>query len=818
MNKNNYMRKYCYCLLCIFSFFLTETNLTSQQIVEPQWILPVGRPLGFTDDRSQVYFETPYGIGFSNSIYELPEVFNSGKPFENPYNKYFVGMNGKYVLYNTYNTKAEIDSASELHVWDVGVKKKLYTLRFFGASYSMSRTDKYLNVMKHYTYDTAFIYDLPTGKLVKKISTTIERQSGFSPNDEYFYIIDSANILRVWKTNTWEYLSVFESMKIKHVDFSSDGSKIAVVEKDSTKAKIFETANMRQIKSLKYDDMYDEYLSLIKFNKDATRLVVVSNLPPTIMVWDVEKESLVSELPSFAGCYDAEYIVLGGKDYIASFTRSWAMNIYDVSSRKLVCTYDNLGPDAILRNCPEDELYIYNYYRHEIYKWTNKNKQLHIDTIFCLGSLGYNYWYESYWGGKGMTCEVDSNHLTLMYGSKKQKIDIEKRKIVSTSLEKRGSLRLKNGRYALFVNGLYYEVWDIIEEKKMYEMEIYGWKTPMALSSDGRKVACTTYISNYGYGVTIYDVSIKEVTIETDSRGIKLEYIKKLVFNQKGDKLLILQGSKIDLWDQNLKDSVIVLHNGYCINAIFSHNDRYVTVAEDKNVVVVDIEAKVLKFKLEHESGLKGFYGSPKKVVYNDSNTLVATYYYDNNIYIWNAFSGEKITTLLHTYPISNVTFSEKNRHIIASSTDGNVYMWDIDKSKLLTVLHAEMDTLTYAEYSRDESKIIAYSIKSQVGCVIWDIGKTMTDISQENIETDGYCSIIPNPSNNSVTVIVGNGRQNNSSYTVFSSLGEKVLYGALSEGNTPLTLDTSTLLGGIYFFTTEINGKKVQEKFVVVR
>jgi len=54
--------------------------------------------------------------------------------------------------------------------------------------------------------------------------------------------------------------------------------------------------------------------------------------------------------------------------------------------------------------------------------------------------------------------------------------------------------------------------------------------------------------------------------------------------------------------------------------------------------------------------------------------------------------------------------------------------------------------------------------------------------------------------------------------FFIYNQLGENVLSGAIPFGSETYTISVQNLPVGMYIFTTEINGKRVQEKFVVMR
>lgn len=102
----------------------------------------------------------------------------------------------------------------------------------------------------------------------------------------------------------------------------------------------------------------------------------------------------------------------------------------------------------------------------------------------------------------------------------------------------------------------------------------------------------------------------------------------------------------------------------------------------------------------------------------------------------------------------------------------------------------------------------------------IWKMKIEDIDISEisENAVKNIEIQVFPNPGSNIITLFINHETHNPISYLIHNGIGEEVLSGEYSERSYPFTLSINTLPEGIYFFSSTINGRRVQEKFVVMR
>lgn len=89
--------------------------------------------------------------------------------------------------------------------------------------------------------------------------------------------------------------------------------------------------------------------------------------------------------------------------------------------------------------------------------------------------------------------------------------------------------------------------------------------------------------------------------------------------------------------------------------------------------------------------------------------------------------------------------------------------------------------------------------------------------ISSVEEENSGDVSIYTNVTNKEL-VVQGKSLSEMKEYSVINQIGEISLSGMIPFGTESLIIPIHNLPAGMYIFTTEINGKKVQEKFVVMR
>lgn len=91
--------------------------------------------------------------------------------------------------------------------------------------------------------------------------------------------------------------------------------------------------------------------------------------------------------------------------------------------------------------------------------------------------------------------------------------------------------------------------------------------------------------------------------------------------------------------------------------------------------------------------------------------------------------------------------------------------------------------------------------------------------LSSVEPETQSLRSILlsPNPTSDEIAIRNLESVTIPLSYSVTNSVGEKVISGIIPFGSDRYTIPIRNLPIGMYIFTTEINGKRVQEKFVVI-
>ena len=83
----------------------------------------------------------------------------------------------------------------------------------------------------------------------------------------------------------------------------------------------------------------------------------------------------------------------------------------------------------------------------------------------------------------------------------------------------------------------------------------------------------------------------------------------------------------------------------------------------------------------------------------------------NNSIKLWDAATGEEITTLMgHTYPVDSVSFSSNGTSIASGSWDNSIKLWDTSTGKEITTLKGHAKTVRDVSFSPDGTRIASGS------------------------------------------------------------------------------------------------------------
>lgn len=198
-----------------------------------------------------------------------------------------------------------------------------------------------------------------------------------------------------------------------------------------------------------------------------------------------------------------------------------------------------------------------------------------------------------------------------------------------------------------------------------------------AISPDGRFIIALTGELGSGLGGAFGGLKPRLPSLGGFGRGRgKVEMPKQ----EYKIRLTDLESSR-RLWELKVEGEMISPPN-----FIFSPTGATLAMTSyDKNRPVVNLHDAASGHKLStlNLSGKK-----LSTMNFNRDGKLIATTYADgNSVTIWDAASGQQLSTLAHATPVGGVAFHPTQKLIVTQGRDGNLYVWDVEKGERLAIL-----------------------------------------------------------------------------------------------------------------------------------
>lgn len=256
------------------------------------------------------------------------------------------------------------------------------------------------------------------------------------------------------------------------------------------------------------------------------------------------------------------------------------------------------------------------------------------------------------------------------------------------------------------------------------------------------------------------------------------------------------------------------------------YNNRSVVFSNDeKRILVGHTTGEITVWDVLTKKKIMEIKADPRwlqSAVFTTQDSKIMTVGHDSTAKLWNAETG----VLLQTFSeqknlISLAQIDRTGRHIVLCDNGSSTpTVWDANSGKLIAKLVGHSDTVLYATFDNSGSKVVTTSADGTVK--LWDLEQATTPATtsvQDNSENNEENTVLlyPNPTDNEITITYPL-LYSASQYSIANQFGENVVSGFIPKGNNTYSISLETLPAGVYFFSTEISGKKVQEKFVVVK
>lgn len=495
----------------------------------------------------------------------------------------------------------------------------------------------------------------------------------YSPDGKKIVTTSDDGTAIIWDAETGNQLALLDkhTEEVENAVFSPDGKKIATASRDG-RAIIWNAESGKQ-EMILGKHMYG--VDCVTFSPDGRKIVTISNEVPIadifdrgkfqfdakVIIWDAETGKQVALLDKHKNTVNSITFSPDGRNLVTASDDGAAI-IWDAASGKQLALLQHSDVVNSAEYSPDGKKII----------TASKDNTAKI--------------WDAETGEKLAVLDKHTSYVTSAIFSPDGK------KIITTSVDETAI------------------IWDVEEEghsvllpRKDDLTVFYG-----APSDVDRRKTVT------GWGI-IYDVMTGKQLATLDKHT---DYIREAHFSPDGRTLVTTSDDETAIiWDAETGRQRVIL-NAYSIYDMEFSPDgkRIITTSRDGKVIIWDTESGRELAKLgKNTDGRFQVYFSP------DGNKLVTLYEDEEEIGIWDTWTGKEMFVLHPTDSIDTATFSPDSEKIVIIQKDGISKIWDIETGKQVAVLEEPTDSVDNVVFSPDSKKIV---ISSGDGTAkIWNAG-----------------------------------------------------------------------------------------------
>lgn len=241
----------------------------------------------------------------------------------------------------------------------------------------------------------------------------------------------------------------------------------------------------------------------------------------------------------------------------------------------------------------------------------------------------------------------------------------------------------------------------------------------------------------------------------------------------------------------------------------------------EKKFAFADAKCNIYKYDVNYNAvtqvfSLKGTwettYGIFLDIDSENKNLAVGV---DGVISLRNWDNGKEIWRDSFPVKVTSVKFSNSGREIAIGFNDGTIHVLSTVEGKRLFELREGAFSVFETKFLNDDKSLIAISDNKMIKR--WDFSQTYVDENPKNRQEQEHCRVT-NPTQDALTVFFDVALSETAEYNIFNSMGAKVDSGSFNSGSMSYSISIKELNSGVYVFCSEVNGKKIQERFVVMR
>jgi WD40 repeat protein/DNA-binding SARP family transcriptional activator len=537
---------------------------------------------------------------------------------------------------------------------------------------------------------SAKIWDVESGEVLQTLTghTSGLISPAFSPDGSWLVTTSMDSTARVWDVHTGEELhTLLHSGLTGGLDFSPDGSRLAIADHDAYTIKIWDTTTWQELVTL---TGHTDGVNDVVFSPDGSRLASVSS-DRSARVWDVESGNQLIIINEHSG------FVLGvdfnsNGDQIATGCMDGTAKIWDSETGQELLTLAGhttgisnvaFNPDGkSLATGSTEGTKIWNVTQEGSREWLTLVG--HTDVAFRLdyspdGSLlatsGFDGTARVWDTTSGEEMLVLQGHTSLVYDIK---FNFDGSRLITTSYD--GSVIL----------------WDLVTGEKVWRINgECGSISCAAFSPDGSRLltGCENGTAK------IWDTNTTELLLTLEGhKGELFSDVFGVDFSPSGEYLATAGwDGTAKLWDATSGLELLTLsgHTDRVNHVAFSPDDQHLATASwDGTAKIWEIPSGDQVLTLNGHSGVVW------EVAFSPDGSQLATGGFDSTARIWDFTSGQELLILTgNQIGVGGVTFSPDGRHLAVGGGDGTVRIYILPINDLITIARERLTrSLTDAE------------------------------------------------------------------------------------------------------------------------
>lgn len=221
------------------------------------------------------------------------------------------------------------------------------------------------------------------------------------------------------------------------------------------------------------------------------------------------------------------------------------------------------------------------------------------------------------------------------------------------------------------------QIWETTGNAPTFSLNIGSMVNYLAWSKDGGRLAT----AGQNKELTIWHINKHNAV-----PAFSLEHPASVQFaewNKEGNQIITISGHQVHLWsiDTNIGSQILVFQNdGRIVETALWNQDETL-------ILTVDNKVK----------------GNAK----------------ENNVYVWDVQTGEKIKTLVHSTEIHEALWSKNGNYILTAGDDGLIRLWDVEREDVKINFVGHNESVNDISWSNDEQQILSASHDDTI--IIWN-------------------------------------------------------------------------------------------------